>query len=137
MAEANGAPKRRNGAPKRRPGGRPFLPGNKQGRKFQKGGPPGPGRPPLPPGFREALEALEPHALAAIADIVHNPDHKDRRQASEYVLNQRHGKPTERTEISGPGGSPLVPRGPSEVVEALRKLVDPAAPAPADPPKAE
>jgi len=102
MAHKNGLPK-----PKKRHPKAPFPKGNKLGRKFEKGCKPGPGRPRLPPGFRAALEKIEPEALEAIRDIVNDDRHKDREKASEYVLDQRHGKPKQRTELTGLEGGPI------------------------------
>jgi hypothetical protein len=119
------------------PRGKPFQRGNKLGRKFTPGHSiKSPGRPKLPPGYKEAFELMEPESWEAMRDIVNDPGHKDRRQAAEYVINRRRGKPTERTEVTGAGGKPLVPKTPSAVVEALRRLVG-QGPAGAQPETAE
>jgi hypothetical protein len=120
---------------KRAASGRPFVKGigGPPGTRFVKGHSiKSPGRPRLPPGYNEAFELMEPEAWEAIRDIVKNPVHKDRQKASEYVVNRRRGKPTERTEVTGAGGGPLIPPSASAAVEALRKLVEPS-----EPPKGE
>lgn len=71
--------------------------------------------------YRAAIDQIEPDALAGLAEIVRNPSHKDRQKAIEYVLNRKHGKPTERREISGPDGQPVSKQFP-ELLAALDKL---------------
>jgi len=106
-----------------RAGGRPFGPDN-PGKRFEKGCKPGPGRPPLPPGFRDALDTMEPEALAKIRAIITAPDHRDALQAAEYVLNQKHGKPTQRTELGGiPGGSPIRTETEDESIAAFKRMI--------------
>lgn len=121
------APNAKKGAklprPKGRPRGRPFRRGNGDGRKFVKGhGIKSPGRPPLPAGYREAFDMMEPEARQALRDIVNDPTHKDREKAAEYITNRKRGKPTERAEISGPEGGAVQIEGAEQVTELLRRL---------------
>ena len=102
--------------------GRPFPKGNDLGKKFKKGCPPGPGRPPLPPGFRDALDVMEPDFLRAVHEIALDAGHKDRLQAAEYGLNQKHGKPTQRTELTGAGGGPVRTTTEPEAIAALKRM---------------
>lgn len=70
--------------------------------------PKSPGRPPLPPDYKAALDTrLGPAAANAQEAILFNPDHPRHEQMVEYTLNRWKGTPTTRTEISGPAGGPV------------------------------
>lgn len=79
------------------------------------------GRPPISPEYKAAMTQLEPEALTALGDILRDPRHPQREKAAEYVVNRNRGKPTERREISGPGGEPVGKQFP-ELLAALDKL---------------
>lgn len=100
-------------AKKRRGPGRPF-------KKGQSGNPSG--RPPLPPGYKEAFDVLEPMSWVVLQEVLADARHKDRAHAAIYVINRRRGSPTQRSEISGTDGKPLEVTGPAEVVAALKRL---------------
>jgi hypothetical protein len=93
------------------------------GRRFQKGKSGNPsGRPPLPPGYREAFDVLEPLSWKAMEEILLNPRHKDRGDVAKYVTNRRRGSPTQRAEITGADGKPLEVTGPPDVIAALKRM---------------
>lgn len=98
---------------KRRPRGRPFKPGNKAAK--------GHGRPPVSLEYKAAMKQLEPEALQVLGDVLRDPRHPHREKAAEYVVNRTQGKPTERREITGPGGEAIGKQFP-ELLAALDKL---------------
>jgi len=67
------------------------------------------------------MEQLEPEALEAIGAIIRDPLNPRRGQTAEYVINRLRGKPTERREISGPGGEPVEKQF-GEILAAFTKL---------------
>ena len=113
-AISGGSAKRRRVAKaKGKPRGRPFPKG--------KSGNPS-GRPPLPPGYKEAFDVLEPMSWAAMQEILAEPGHKDRGDIAKYVTNRRRGMPTQRSEITGADGKPVEVTGAPEIVAALKKI---------------
>jgi len=96
----------RRPGPKKKPRGKPWA-------KGQSGNPLG--RPPLPPGTREAFQAMLPEALGALRDIVQEPEHPRQEQAAEYVVNQALGTPRQSMALTGPNGEPLQPGGPLSI----------------------
>jgi hypothetical protein len=93
-----------------------------RGRPFQKGKSGNPkGRPPISPEYKAAMSQLEPDALEGLAEIVRDRRHPQREKAIEYVINRNRGKPTERREISGPGGEPVEKQF-GEILAAFTKL---------------
>jgi hypothetical protein len=87
----------------------PAKRGGRRRTTWGKSNPPpkSPGRPPLPPDYKLAMEDLGPRAVQALSAIVDNPEHPRHEQAIEYALNRWKGTPTARTEISGPKGGPV------------------------------
>lgn len=94
----------RSNKPKGKPRGKPWV-------KGQSGNPLG--RPPLPPGTREAFQQMLPEALGTLRDITMNPFHQRQEQAAEYIVNQALGTPRQTHEMTGPNGAPL--SGPLQV----------------------
>lgn len=114
---------RRKPGPKKRPRGRPFPPGNRKGRKFAKGVSGNPeGRPPISPEYSAAMAQLEPLSYQALGDILADPAHRDRASTARYVTDRLHGKPIQRTEVSGPDGGPMELEA-DGLVAALEQLV--------------
>ena len=67
---------------------------------------------------------MEPDFLRAVHEIALDAGHKDRLQAAEYGLNQKHGKPTQRTELGGiPGGSPIRTETEDESIAAFKRMI--------------
>lgn len=115
MAKTPAAPANRGGS-----GGRRKPPVGRRFKKGQSGNPKG--RPPLPPGYKEAFDVLEPASWKAMQEILDDPRHKDRGSVAMYVTNRRRGSPTQRAEITGNDGKPLEVTGPADVIAALKRM---------------
>jgi hypothetical protein len=98
--------------PKGKPRGKPW-------KKGQSGNPAG--RPKASPEYRTWLDETEPLAFQAITDIITDPAHPKRGELSQYVVNRKRGRPTDRVELGGTDGKPLEAEFPN-LLGALKKL---------------
>jgi len=98
---------RQTNKPKGKPRGKPFVKGQPSMNPA--------GRPKLPPGTREAFQAMLPEALETIRSITKQRKHPRQEQAAEYIVNQALGTPRQSVALSGPNGEPLAPAGPTRL----------------------
>lgn len=81
-----------------------------RGRPIQKGQVLNPGgRPKIPEEFKQLAKENSLVALQKVIEILNNPKSKnsERLKAAEIIMDRAWGKPTQSTEISGPGGGPI------------------------------
>jgi len=85
-------------------------PKKRRGGSFKKGQSGNPsGRPKLTLEFKLRIKELSPKALDTLEDVLTNPDYPapSRVKAAETILAYAEGRPTERVELSGPGGGAM------------------------------
>lgn len=75
--------------------------------------------------FREACRERSPHALEIIEQLAVMADRDSVRLSSaEVILAYGHGRPTQSTEVSGPGGGPITSQNlPLTKEQLLEELV--------------